>query len=134
VTESDGITRVDAIGTFEVTTTSRLRIYYLLEGVSSWRDGELQSIAVNGRYLVGDHVVRQDDFHRGSGGLQAYRVQGKTFAEFRRQHPKFAQHWDPETFGRPWIRDYQSASPERRTELDLTDSPLSSGLCSPTNC
>jgi hypothetical protein len=108
-------------------------VHYLMEEVSSWRDGELQSVAVNSRYLVGDHVVRQtwDDFHRGSDGLQAYRVQGKTLADFRRQHPKFAQHWDPETFGQPWIHDYQSALPERRPDLDLSDSPLPSGLRSP---
>jgi hypothetical protein len=133
VTESDGITRVDAIGAFEATTMFILRIHYLLEEVSTWRAGELQSVAVNSRYLLGDHVVRQswDDFHRGSAGLQAYRVQGKTLADFRRQHPKFAQHWDPETFGQPWISDYQSASPERRTDLDLTDQQLPSGLRSP---
>ena len=133
VTESDGITRVDAVGAFEATTMFWLHIHYLLEEVSTWRGGELQSVAVNSRYLVGNRVVRQswDDFHRGSDGLQAYRVQGKTLADFRRQHPKFAQHWDPETFGQPWVRDYPSASPERRPDLDLTDSPLPSGLRSP---
>ena len=95
------------------------RIHYLLEEVSTWREGELQSIAVNSRYLVGDRVVRQswDHFHRGSDGLLAYRIQGKTLADLRRQHPKFAQHWDPAAFGQPWIGDYQSASPERRPDL-----------------
>jgi hypothetical protein len=133
VTESDGTTRVDAIGAFEATTMFWLRIHYLLEEVSSWRNGELQSVAVNSRYLLGDHVVRQswDDFHRGSGGLRAYRVQGKTLADFQRQHPNFAQYWDPETFGQPWLRDYQAAAPERRPDLDLADSPLPSGLRSP---
>jgi hypothetical protein len=133
VTELDGVTRVDAIGAFEATTMFWLHVHYLLEEVSSWRDGELQSVAVNSRYLIGDHVVRQswDDFHRAPDGLQAYRVQGKTLADFRRQHPKFAQHWDPATFGQQWLRDYQLASPERRPDLDLTDSPLPSGLRSP---
>ena len=80
VTESDGVTRVDAIAKFEATTMFLFRIHYLLEEVSTWRDGELQSIAVNSRYLVGDRVVRQswDNFNRGSDGLRAYRVQGKT--------------------------------------------------------
>ena len=133
VSESDGVTRVDVAGMFEATTMFWLRIHYLLEEVSTWRDGELQSIAVNSRYLIGDHVVRQswDDFHRDSDGLRAYRVQGKTLADFRRQHPKFAQHWDPTAFGQPWVRDYQLASPERRPDLDFTGSPLPSGLRSP---
>jgi hypothetical protein len=115
VSESDGVTRVDVVGMFEATTMFWLHVHYLLQEVSTWRDGELQSIAVNNRYLIGDHVVRQswDDFHRDSDGLRAYRVQGKTLADFRRQHPKFAQHWDPAAFGRPWVRDYQAALPER---------------------
>ena len=29
------------------------------------------------------------------------------------------QHWDPETFGAPWLQDYQAAVPERRPDLDL---------------
>ena len=133
VSKSDGLTRVDVAGMFEATTMFWLHIHYLLEEVSTWRDGELQSIAVNSRYLIGDHVVRQswDDFHRDSDGLRAYRVQGKTLADFRRQHPKFGQHWDPTAFGQPWMRDYQSASPERRPDLDFTGSPLPSGLRSP---
>jgi hypothetical protein len=133
VTESNGVTHIDSVGAFEATTMFWLHIHYLVEEVSTWRDGELQSVAVNSRYLIGDHVVRQswDDFQRGSDGLRAYRVQGKTFAEFRRKHPKFAQHWDPATFGQPWTGDYQSASPERRPDLDLTDAQLPSGLRSP---
>jgi hypothetical protein len=38
VTESDGVTRVDAVGAFEATTMFFLRIHYLLEEDSSWRD------------------------------------------------------------------------------------------------
>jgi hypothetical protein len=63
--------------------------------------------------------------------LEAYRVQGKTLPDFRLKHPGFAQHWDPATFAQPWLHDYQSASPERRADLDLTDSPLPSGMRSP---
>jgi hypothetical protein len=133
VTESDGVTRVDVVGMFDATTMFWLHIHYLLEEVSTWRDGELQSVAVNSRYLVGDHVVRQswDHFHRTSDGLLAYRVQGKTLADFRRQHPKFVQHWDPAAFGQPWIGDYQLASPERRPDLDLAGSSLPQGVRSP---
>ena len=131
VTESDGITRIDVAGDFEATTMLWFRIHYLLEEVSTWRGGELQSVSMNSRYLLGDHVVRQswDDFRRGGDGLQAYRVQGKTLADFRLKHPGFARHWDPATFGQPWLRDYPSAPPERRADLDLTRAPA--GLRSP---
>src|SRR5215472_12209402 len=131
VTESNGITRIDVAGDFEATTMFWYRIHYLLEEVSTWRGGELQSVSMNSRYLLGDHVVRQswDDFRRGGDGLQAYRVQGKTLADFRLKHPGFARHWDPATFGQPWLRDYPSAPPERRADLDLTRAPA--GLRSP---
>jgi hypothetical protein len=131
VTESDGITRIDVAGDFEATTMLWFRIHYLLEEVSTWRDGELQSVSMNSRYLLGDHIVRQswDDFRRGGDGLQAYRVQGKTLADFRLKHPGFARHWDPATFGQPWLRDYPSAPPERRADLDLANAPA--GLRSP---
>jgi hypothetical protein len=58
-------------------------------------------------------------------------VQAKTLADFRRSHPGFVRHWDPATFGSPWLQDYQSASPERRADLDLKALPLPSGLRSP---
>jgi hypothetical protein len=92
---------VDVAGTFEATTMFWLHIRYLIEEVSTWRNGELETVAVNSRYLVGGHIVRQqwDYFDRGADGLQAHRVQGKTFADLRRDHPGFAQHWDPATFG-----------------------------------
>ena len=43
VSESNGVTRVDVAGMSEATTMFWLRIHYLLEEVSTWRDGELQS-------------------------------------------------------------------------------------------
>lgn len=131
VAATDGVTRVDVGLTFEATTMLWLHIHYLVEEVSAWRAGELESVAVNNRYIVDGHIVRQqwDDFQRGTDGLQARRVQGKSLAEFRRRHPGFAQHWDPAAFGRPWLHDYQSASPARRPDLDL--SPIPSGLRSP---
>jgi len=133
VAAADSITRVDVAGTFEATTMFWLHIRYLIEEVSTWRNGELETVAVNSRYLVGDHIVRQqwDYFDRGADGLQAHRVQGKTFADFRRDHPGFAQHWDPATFGQAWLHDYHLASPKRRTDLDLKDLPPPSGLRSP---
>jgi hypothetical protein len=133
VAAADGVTRVDVAVTFEATTILWLHIHYLVEEISFWRAGELESVAVNNRYFVGGHIVRQqwDDFHRGPDGLHGYRVQAKTLADFRRRHPGFVQHWDPATFGWPWLHDYQSASPERRPDLDLKGSPLPTGLRSP---
>jgi hypothetical protein len=133
VAATDDVTRVDVAATFESTAMFWLHIEYLVEELSTWRAGELESVAVNSRYLVRKHVIRQqwDEFQRGADGLWAYRVQAKTLADFRRKHPGFVQHWDPATFGQPWLRDYASASPERRTDLDLKGSPLPSGLRSP---
>jgi hypothetical protein len=124
------VTKVDVAATFS-TTMFWLHMEYLVEELSIWRAGELESVAVNSRYLVGERVIRQqwDEFQRGTDGLQAYRVQAKTLADFRREHPGFVQQWDPATFGQPWLRDYKAASPKRRPDLDL--SPFPSGLRSP---
>jgi hypothetical protein len=128
----EGVTKVDVAARFS-TTMFWLHIEYLFEELSIWRAGELESVAVNSRYLVGKLVVRQqwDQFRRGTDGLQAYRVQAKTLTDFRRNHPGFVQHWDPATFGQPWVGDYIAAPPERRTDLDLKASPFPSGLRSP---
>ena len=128
-----GGTRVDVAVTFEATTLPWLHIHYLIEEISTWRAGEMQSVAVNNRYFIGDHIVRQqwDEFQRGPDGMQARRVQAKTLDDFRLKHPGFVQHWDPATFTQPWLGDYRSASPERRPDLDLKGSPLPAGLSSP---
>jgi hypothetical protein len=133
VAASDGVTMVDVAVTFDSTTVFWLHVHYLIEEVSTWRAGELERVAVNSRYLLGGHIIRQqwDDFQRGSDGLEAHRVQAKTLADFRRRHPGFVQHWDPATFGQPWLHDYPFASPERRADLDLKGSPLPSELRSP---
>lgn len=133
VAAKDGATQVDVALTFDSTTMFWLPVRYRAEEVSVWRGGELESVAVNIRSLVGDYVVRQqwDNFQRAADGLQAYRVQAKTLAEFRLRHPGFVRHWDPATFGRPWLGDYPSASAERRADLDLKGAPLPPGLRSP---
>ena len=133
VTARAGAIQVDVAGTFDSSTMFWFGVHYLFEEVSSWHDGQLESVAVNSRYLIGDHIVRQqwDNFQRGTDGLQAYRVQAKTLADFRRGHPGFIQHWDPATFGQPWLDDYPAALPERRVDLDLKGAPLPSGLRTP---
>jgi hypothetical protein len=133
VTETNGTTHVDVAATFETTTMFWFRIHYLVEEVSTWRSGELETVGVNTRYLLGSHIVRQtwDLFKRDRGGMRGYRVQAKSRTDFQRGHPGFVQHWDPSTFGQPWLDDYPAASPERRADLDLTTSPVSSNLLSP---
>jgi hypothetical protein len=97
-----------------------LRIHYLVEEISTWRAGEMERLAVNTRYLVGEHIVRQqwDTFQRSrGGGLLAHRVQAKTLADFRRRHPGFVRHWDPATFGSPWL---QTISPRHRSVVPIS--------------
>ena len=133
VSAAGDVIRVDVVLIFEAAPMPFLAIRYLIEEISTWRAGEMQSVAVNTRYLFGDSIVRQqwDDFQRGPDGLQARRVQAKTLDDFRLRHPGFVAHWDPATFGRPWLEDYPSATPERRPDLDLGGSSLSPGLRSP---
>jgi hypothetical protein len=133
VTEANGTTHVDVAATFETTTMFWLRIHYLVEEVSTWRSGELETVGVNTRYILGSHIVRQtwDLFKHDRDGMQGYRVQAKSQADFQRKHPGFVQHWDPSTFALPWLDDYSAASPERRADLDLTSAPVSSNLLSP---
>jgi hypothetical protein len=133
VTGTNNTTQVDIAATFETTTMFWFPIHYLVEEVSIWRSGELETVGVNTRYLVGSHIVRQtwDLFKRDRDGMQGYRVQAKSRTDFQRRHPGFARHWDPSTFGQSWLDDYSAASPERRADLDLTTSPVSSNLLSP---
>jgi hypothetical protein len=133
VTSTNATTRVDVAVSFETTTIRWFQIRYLVQEVSIWRAGELETVGVNTRYLVGGHIVRQlwDLFQREKDAMLAYRVQAKTLADFRRRHPDFVRHWDPSMFGQPWLDDYPSASPERRADLDLKNSPLPPKLLSP---
>ena len=55
----------------------------------------------------------------------------RLLADLHRRHPGFVQHWDPTSFGQPWLRDFPSAPPERRNDLDLHASPLPAALRSP---
>jgi hypothetical protein len=133
VVATNEVTKVEVAMTFDATQMLWLPIHYLVDEISTWRAGEMESLGVNTRYLVGNHIVRQqwDTFQPGPDGLQAHRVQAKTLADFRFRHPGFVRHWDPATFGSPWLQDYQSAASERRADLDLKASPLPSGLRPP---
>ena len=133
VTAAGDSTIVDVAAAFDSKAIFLFGVHYLLEELSIWRGEQLENVAVNSRYLHGHRIVRQqwDAFQRTEDGMQGERVQAKTLADFRRRHPGFVQHWDPASFGQPWLRDYPSAPPERRIDLDLHASPLPPALRSP---
>jgi hypothetical protein len=131
--DTDGATIVDVTAGIKITPMLFIHVNYLMEEISTWKSDQLQSVAVNSRYIVDSHVVRQewDLFDRGADGLEAYRLQGKTLDDLRRKHPAFVRHWDPANFGQPWVQDYRSAGPERRADLDLPGSLVRPDLRSP---
>jgi hypothetical protein len=106
---------------------------YLYQEIGTWRGGELQSVGVNHRYSLAGSIRRQqwDLFNRTPAGMMAYRVQAKTLADFEAKHPGFVRHWQPSSFGQPWLPDYASAQPERRADLDLPAAAMAPGLGTP---
>jgi hypothetical protein len=137
VTSAGGQTTVDVTLSLRATVWWVVGVEYLAEEISTWRQGELASVAVNNRTLSEGRVVRQqwDVFTQGAAGLEGWRVQAKSLAEFRRNHPGFVQHWDPASFGNAWLGDYAGAQPKRRPDLDLvraaTPSDAWSGVRTP---
>jgi hypothetical protein len=127
-----GIT-VDVAARVKARTFGVIDWQYLYQEIGTWRDGELQSIGVNHRYSVLGSIRRQqwDLFRRTSGGMQAWRVQAKTLADFETKHPGFVRHWSPASFGENWLPDYGSAPPERRADLDLPGASMPPELGTP---
>jgi hypothetical protein len=125
--------------TVDVTTRVGARTFgifdwqYLYQEIATFRDRELRSVAVNRRYSVAGSIRRQqwDFFTRGQDGMSAYRVQANTLADFQIKHPGFLRHWDPASFGQPWLPDYRTAPPERRADLDLPKAAMPPGLGTP---
>ena len=120
-TAADGRTVVDVALSLRASVWWIFNVQYLAEEISTWRGGELLGVAVNNRTLADGRAVRQqwDVFTQGVAGLEGWRVQAKTLAEFRRKYPGFVRHWDPASFGAAWLQDYAAARPERRPDLDL---------------
>ncbi len=133
VAEANGLTTVDVTARLDAEPWWLWNVQYLTEEISTWRAGELQSVAVNNRYSVNGRVSRQqwDVFTRGPDGLVAQRVQSKSLSEFRRRHPAFVAHWEPSAFGQAWLPDYAAAGPERRPDLDLARAAMPPGLRTP---
>jgi hypothetical protein len=124
--EARGITTLDVTVRLDAKPWWFWTIQYLAQEITTWRAGELQSVAVNNRYIVNGRPSRQqwDVFARGPDGLLASRVQSRSLPEFRRRHPAFAGHWDPGRFGQPWLPDYPAAQPERRPDLELAQAAM----------
>jgi hypothetical protein len=129
----NGTTTINVTARFDGTWLVLFHVHYLTQEITTWRGGQLEMVAANNRYLIGDRVIRQqwDVFQRVHGGFGAHRIEGKTLTEFRRQFPRFAQHWNPATFGQPWLGDFQRASPQRRRDLDLKQADPSPALQAP---
>jgi hypothetical protein len=106
---------------------------YLYQEIGTWRNGELQSVGVNHRYSALGSIRRQqwDLFNRTPKGMQAWRVQAKTLADFKASHPGFVRHWSPASFGENWLGDYAAAPPARRADLDLPSASMPPGLGAP---
>ncbi len=120
-----GQTQIDVRLELNATPLPLIHTHYVMEEISSWRQDGLEQVAVNDRYIFDGHIVRQqwDVYDRAPDGLHAFRVQGKRSGEFRRQHPDFAQFWDPHMFGRPWLAQYPYSTRARRPDLDLHHDP-----------
>jgi len=133
VTEANGLITVDVTARLDAEAWWLWNVQYLSQEISTWRAGELQSVAVNNRYSVNARVKRQqwDVFVRTPDGLAASRVQSTTLPEFRRRHPAFAAYWDPGRFGQPWLPDYAAAQPERRPDLDLARAAMPAHTSTP---
>jgi hypothetical protein len=127
--DADGTITVDVLGAFQAKPWPFVQVRYLMEELSRWRSGQLQNVATNTRYLVAGHIVRQlwDVYMPDGHGLAGYRVEG-SLGELRRTRPGFIRHWDPTTFGEPWLQDFWSAHPDRRRDLDLPVSSMHSDL------
>jgi hypothetical protein len=126
---SDGTITVDVLGAFQAKPWPFVQVHYLMEELSLWRSGQLQTVATNTRYLVAGHIVRQlwDVYMPDGHGLAGYRLEG-SLGDLRRARPGFIRHWDPATFGQPWLQDFWSAHPDRRRDLDLPVSSMHSDL------
>ncbi len=120
-----GRTEIDVRLELNATPLPLIHTRYVMEEISSWRQNGIEQVAVNDRYSVDGHIVRQqwDVYNHAVDGLHAFRVQGKHPGEFRRQHPDFMQFWNPDEFGKPWLDRYPYSITARRPDLDLHQDP-----------
>ena len=127
---ADGV-RVDAALSLAAHPLPLMNTLYDTEEISETGPDGIELLAVNDRYQVDGGIVRQswDVFRRTASGLEAYRIEGKRAAEFRRQFPAFARHWPIARFGDDWRADFARAGATRRPDLDLR--PVSAAVRPP---
>ena len=108
-------------------------VAYLHQERTAWRNGALQSIAINHRESLNGDIRRQqwDLFARGPEGLMAHRTQGTNLPDFRQRHPSFVRLWPLSTFGQPWTEAYASTRPEPRPDLGLPAAAMAPRLRTP---
>ena len=112
--------RCRRLGQRPVVRDHRLAISYTKKSAPGGTASSVRSRSIIVTASLGSIRRQQWDlFNRTPEGMTAYRVQAKTLADFQTKHPGFVSHWDPATFGRPWLPDYAAAPPERRADLDL---------------
>ena len=131
--KSGGALIVDVAASVTATQFLWVKLRYSMEERSVWRGGQLDDLAMNTRYSVGAHIVRQiwDRFQRSADGFHAWRVQGKKPAEFLSKYAGFAREWYTAAFGKPWVDDFQQLPPERRPDLDLPSGDAAPDLVTP---
>jgi hypothetical protein len=132
-TTANGETTVDATARVAARSFGLIDWQYLYQEIGTSRDGELERIGVNTRYSVLGSIRRQqwDVFSRSPAGMTAWRAEANSLADFQAKHPRFVQHWEPASFGEPWLPDFSTAEPERRADLDLPSTAMPAGLGTP---
>ena len=108
-------------------------VQFLIQERSTYRNGTLQAVEVNGRWSSNGTIRRQywDVLSPGPTGLNAYRIQVKRQADLQRRNPPFASYWNPATFTQPWLQPFTIAAPDRRPDLDLPTTQIPPNLKSP---
>ncbi len=116
--EAAGLLTVDVTARLQASPWRLWDVQFLAQETSTWRAGVLQSVAVNGRYLVNGRPRRQqwDVF---APGREPLRAQAKTESDFRKRYPAFLWAWDPSRFALPWLAAFPIAEAERRPDLDM---------------
>jgi hypothetical protein len=131
-TTPDGV-KVDVTANVAARQLGLIDWRYLYQEIGVWRGGELREIGVNNRYSVLGVMRRQqwDLFHRGQAGFQGWRLEANSRGDLEKKFPRFAAHWDPTSFGQPWLADYAASGPERRADLDLPADRMTRDLGTP---
>ena len=108
-------------------------VQFLIQERSTYRNGTLTAVQVNGRWSSNGTIRRQywDVLTPGPTGLEAYRIQVKRQADLQRRNPPFTPYWNPASFPQPWLATFTTANPDRRPDLDLPAAQILPNLKTP---